>query len=81
MNRTLIHQYTHSRVGDILQSPTAFRRIYEEEKAAGNDVTLFPGLVLMKLADGEVHYIWQSGSIVVQVYQYTVQEGAMPHAV
>lgn len=81
MNRTLIHQFTHSRIGDILQSPTAFRRIYEEEKAVGNDVTLFPCLVLLQLEDGEVHYAWESGCIVVQVYQYTAQEGAVPHVV
>ncbi|GEN35107.1 hypothetical protein [Aneurinibacillus danicus] len=81
MTKTLIKEFVHTRVGDILLSPSAFRRIYEEEKAAGNNVTWLPGLVLMQLEDGEVHHVWKDGNIVVQIYAYTDQKEALRHVV
>jgi hypothetical protein len=84
MNRTLVKEFVYSHVGDILLSPSALRRIYENEKAAGNVVTLLPGLVLMQLEDGEVHYVWNDGNIITQIYAYTNQknrEGVIPYAI
>ncbi|SDI49964.1 hypothetical protein [Paenibacillus naphthalenovorans] len=70
MTRQLLFERTREVVRDIMQSPSAFRRIYEEERSFGNDVTLLPGLVVLKLQDGEVNFIWQNGRIVEQVYRY-----------
>ncbi|MED1851858.1 hypothetical protein P4V33_09355 [Brevibacillus borstelensis] len=70
MKRVLIDEFLYQHVGDIMASPSAFRRLYEGEKAEGNNVTLYPGMVLMQLEDGEVHYVWKNEHIYAQVYAY-----------
>ncbi len=61
-------------VGDILQSPSIFRRIHEEYLAEGYTADLLPGCVILRLEDGEIHFTWKNGMIVEQIYAYHAQQ-------
>ena len=74
MKMVCIRERVAQYVGDILQSPSIFRRMYEEYLSEGYVTDLLPGCVILRLDDGEIHFVWKNGLIVEQVYSYRANQ-------
>ncbi len=72
MPLSLLRNRVH-RVVDILESPNALRRIYEEHLKQGYDVSLLPGTVIVHFPDGQLHFAWQDGAIREMAYRIQAQ--------